>query len=144
MTSSNGLLCTQKHVCKLLQLWVRLHLIIPVILMSRVLWNGFCYCQCREWTFFPDASSLPNISLTLTLLTWRIWWAPNNASRWQMGFNSAFKGLTYISLFQKYVSLPGVPITGTKSLNFRINLFHKRNVLAEHELLRVSSFPCQN
>ena len=31
--------------------------------------------------------------LTLTLLTWRIWWAPNNASRWQMLFNSAFKGL---------------------------------------------------
>jgi hypothetical protein len=27
------------------------------------------------------------------LLTWRIWWAPNNASRWQMGFDSAFKGL---------------------------------------------------
>jgi len=24
---------------------------------------------------------------------WRIWWAPNNASRWQMGFNLAFKGL---------------------------------------------------
>jgi len=23
------------------------------------------------------------------LLTWRIWGAPNNASRWQMGFNSA-------------------------------------------------------
>jgi len=32
-------------------------------------------------------------SLTLILLTWRIWWAPNNASRWQVGFNSAFKGL---------------------------------------------------
>jgi len=31
--------------------------------------------------------------LTLILLTWRIWWVPNNASRWQMGFNSAFKGL---------------------------------------------------
>jgi len=31
--------------------------------------------------------------LTLILLTWRIWWAPNNASRWKMGFNSAFKGL---------------------------------------------------
>jgi len=29
--------------------------------------------------------------LTLNLLTWRIWWAPNNASRWQMRFNSAFK-----------------------------------------------------
>jgi hypothetical protein len=25
---------------------------------------------------------------------WRIWWAPNNASRWQMGFNSVFKGLS--------------------------------------------------
>ena len=34
-----------------------------------------------------------NITLTPILLTWRIWWAPNNASIWQMGFNSAFKGL---------------------------------------------------
>ena len=32
-------------------------------------------------------------SLTLTPLTWRIWWAPNNTSRWQMGFKLAFKGL---------------------------------------------------
>jgi len=32
--------------------------------------------------------------LTLNTLTWKIWWAPNNASIWQMGFNSAFKGLT--------------------------------------------------
>jgi hypothetical protein len=31
--------------------------------------------------------------LTITLLTWRIWWAHNNASRWQMGFNSAFRVL---------------------------------------------------
>jgi len=31
-------------------------------------------------------------ALTLILLTWRIWSAPNNASKWQMGFNSAFKG----------------------------------------------------
>jgi len=31
--------------------------------------------------------------LTLILLTWSIWWAPINASRWQMGFNSAFKDL---------------------------------------------------
>jgi hypothetical protein len=34
------------------------------------------------------------LQLTLILLTWRIWWAPNNASKWQMEFNSAFKGLT--------------------------------------------------
>ena len=25
--------------------------------------------------------------------TWRIWWASNNASRWQVGLYSAFKGL---------------------------------------------------
>jgi len=25
---------------------------------------------------------------------WRIWWTPNNASKWQMGFNLAFKGLS--------------------------------------------------
>ena len=31
--------------------------------------------------------------LTLILLTWRIWWAANNASIWQMELNSAFKGL---------------------------------------------------
>jgi len=33
------------------------------------------------------------LSLTLNPLTWKIWWAPNNASRWRMGFNSAFKAL---------------------------------------------------
>ena len=31
--------------------------------------------------------------LTLTLLTRAIWRAPTNASKWRMGFNSAFKGL---------------------------------------------------
>jgi len=30
------------------------------------------------------------IYLTLILLTWRIWWAPNNASKWQIGFNWTF------------------------------------------------------
>jgi len=29
---------------------------------------------------------------------WRIWWVPNNASKWQMGLNSAFKGLNTISI----------------------------------------------
>ena len=31
--------------------------------------------------------------LTLILLTWTIWRAPTNTSKWRMGFNSAFKGL---------------------------------------------------
>jgi len=30
--------------------------------------------------------------LTLILLTWNIWWAPNNFSKWRMGFNSVYKG----------------------------------------------------
>ena len=34
------------------------------------------------------------LALTLSLLMWKIWWAPNNASRLQVGFNSAFKGLS--------------------------------------------------
>jgi len=40
-------------------------------------------------------------TLTLILLMWRIWGAPNNASKWQMGFNSAFKGL--ISIYVKHI-----------------------------------------
>ena len=38
--------------------------------------------------------------LTLILLTWTIWRAPTNASKWRMGFNSAFKGLTEHLSFQ--------------------------------------------
>jgi len=34
-------------------------------------------------------------SLTLILLMWRIWRAPNSVSKWQTGFNSTFKGLTW-------------------------------------------------
>ena len=45
-----------------------------------------------------------NIKLTLILLTWTIWRAPTNASKWRMGFNSAFKGLnTTICLSFIYV-----------------------------------------
>jgi len=49
--------------------------------------TGTKYCDVT------DTSDI--MSLTLILLTWRIWRAPNNACRWQMGFNSAFKGLIY-------------------------------------------------
>jgi len=38
--------------------------------------------------------------LTLILLTWRKWWTPNNASKWQMGFNSAFKGLIILHSYR--------------------------------------------
>jgi len=45
--------------------------------------------QCR---FYPLKKN-PQYQLSLILLTWKTGWAPNNGSRWQMGFNSAFKGL---------------------------------------------------
>jgi len=46
------------------------------------------------WNAYTKCNS--SLALTLILLTWRIWWAPNNASKWQMGFNSAFKGLNHV------------------------------------------------
>ena len=55
-------------------------------------------CKRHSHTFFcltVSVALLP-IVMCLILLTWRIWWAPNNASRWQMEFNSAFKGLMHI------------------------------------------------
>ena len=42
--------------------------------------------------YIYDIRSLRVNDLTLILLTWRNWCA-NNASKWQMGFNSAFKVL---------------------------------------------------
>jgi hypothetical protein len=40
-------------------------------------------------------SDLLKSVLTLGLPTWSIWWAPNNASKWQMGFNLAIKWLNF-------------------------------------------------
>jgi len=42
-------------------------------------------------------------NLTLILLTWRIWWASNNASKWQMGFKSAFKLLMLNLVVYKFI-----------------------------------------
>ena len=44
------------------------------------------------YIYIYDISSLRVNDLTCILLTWRKG-TPNNASKWQMGFNSAFKGL---------------------------------------------------
>jgi len=43
------------------------------------------------------------VILTLNPLTWKIWWAPNNASIWQMGFNSAFEGLNRPLIFTLHI-----------------------------------------
>ena len=58
---------------------------------SRIIKNG---CSIYISIYIYDISSLRVNNLTLILLTWRKWWVPNNASKQQMGFNSAFKGLT--------------------------------------------------
>jgi hypothetical protein len=44
------------------------------------------------YLYIYDVGSLRVDDLTLILLTWRKW-TPNNASKWQMELNSAFKGL---------------------------------------------------
>jgi hypothetical protein len=46
--------------------------------------------------FISHSRKLPkqHFKLTLILLTWTKWWAPASASKWRMGFNSAFKGLS--------------------------------------------------
>jgi len=47
----------------------------------------------RSCDFTFHSADLMTLEFTLIMLTWRIWWASNNASRWQIGFNSVFKGL---------------------------------------------------
>jgi len=61
-------------------------------------------CSIYIYIYIYDISSLSVNDLTLILLTWRKWWTPNNATKWQMGFNSAFKVLTII-VITYYMSL---------------------------------------
>jgi len=61
------------------------------------MWNSVDGSKCRythSGTNHLNVIFRSDKHLTLIPLTWRIWWAPNKASRWQVGFNLAFKGLT--------------------------------------------------
>jgi len=53
------------------------------------------YFSAIEWVVFgfEPFRARCTYALTLILLTWSIGWALNNVSKWQTGFNSAFKGL---------------------------------------------------
>jgi hypothetical protein len=62
--------------------------------------------------------------LTLYLLTWRIWWAPNNASRWQMGFNSAFKWLNETCNITKRKNEGNVKRLVVKCLRFTLSIVY--------------------
>ena len=62
--------------------------------MRRCVWSRNIKNRCSIYIYIFDISSLRVNDLTLILLTWRKW-TPNNASKWQMGFNSAFKWLKH-------------------------------------------------
>ena len=66
--------------------------------MRRCVWSRNIKNGCSIYIY--DISSIRDNDLTLILLTWRKWWTPNNASKRQMRFNSAFKGLIYIAGLQ--------------------------------------------
>jgi len=82
-------------------------LILPVTVFSRTedcKQLGSCFINYAHWkvsrVFLISYRAIKKkyppknlASLTLILLTWRIWRAPNNASRSQMAFKTAFKGL---------------------------------------------------
>jgi hypothetical protein len=57
-----------------------------------------CWKMLRDVQAKPSAGFISKLSvgfrITLIMLTWKIGWAPNNASKWQMGFNSVLKGLS--------------------------------------------------
>jgi hypothetical protein len=64
--------------------------------MDRTVYIGHHFTKLSrlsDQTAWICASLVYIIPLTLILLMWRIWRAPNNASKWQMAFNLAFKGL---------------------------------------------------
>jgi hypothetical protein len=88
-------------------------LILPVAIQwTPRWWHGwtetcFIYRILQIFYWGTPSNSIRSWCLTLILVTWRIWWAPNNASRWQVRLNSAFKGIivtiNYISVFGTYV-----------------------------------------
>jgi len=60
------------------------------IKMDRV-HSGFIWSRAES---SDRTNVLPSLNLTINLLTTTIVAPPSNASKWQMGFNLAFKGLT--------------------------------------------------
>jgi hypothetical protein len=52
---------------------------------------------------------------------WKIWRAPNNASKWQMGFNSAFKGLMARMLYFSSIGLLHTMVIGFETWYRRLS-----------------------
>ena len=64
--------------------------------ISMAIYHYLSYFDCTSYS--SKMAELKSI-LTLILLMWRIGWAPNKASKWQMGFNLAFKGLRRVKMW---------------------------------------------
>ena len=107
--------------------------------------NNVCLCALCELSNHVDKFLLnavgklrqcgriihpPPAPLTLILLTWTIWRAPTNASKWRMGFNSAFKGLT-----------PTVTNNKMADVSNRGKL-HQRNILQDPAMIQGRSESC--
>jgi len=66
--------------------------IIPII--NATTYTVATVTALRQWIArISEVRTSPALRLTPILLKCRIWWAPSNTSKWQMGFNSTFKGL---------------------------------------------------
>jgi len=58
------------------------------------MWSFFHFLPTSQYSSRSSHLTLYLVfPLTIYLLTWRIWRAPKNASKGQMGFDLAFKGL---------------------------------------------------
>ena len=70
--------------------------------LSHKVWETLTYTNpCTRWRYREESTRFILWStfglLTRILLTWRIWRIPNNIRKWQMGFNSAFNGVNYVT-----------------------------------------------
>jgi hypothetical protein len=99
--------------------------------------------------YIYDISSLRVNDLTLILLMWRKWWT-NNASKWQMEFNSGFKGLLWMKQTHNLCTDSGVQVCTkthercTQNFNF---LWFRTVVFTSSKINRSTSgslFWCQN
>ena len=109
---------------------------------SKVLYSGIWVISSRDSQLrrrTAHCSYTGTTNLTLILLTRRIWWAHNNASKWQMGFNSAFKGLIrfWINYLPQWFSL-----THSHSLALSLSLSLSLSLLvslSQHKATKAAS-----
>ena len=67
--------------------WLKSQIAFCSVELVMSIFNDFCKLFNIGWTFYKWKLATPDSTLTLILLTWTIWRAPTNASKWRMGFN---------------------------------------------------------